>query len=275
MEQKIRELIGKIRRFTAKVKRDRVRAHSAEAAFFIIMSFFPVVMLLLAVIQFTPLTQEQLLETLERVTPFEVTGLVEPVVKGVYEHSSSLVPWTVLVALWAGGKSMMGLSDGLNSIYQVQETKNYVITRIRAALHTFFMLLALLLSLGILVLGYWIMEILESYFSFLKELSDAMVLLPMAIAMGILAVLFLIMYTYLPNRRQRIISQIPGAVFSAAAWAVFSSVFSVYLELSVNMSVIYGGLTTLVVVMLWLYMCMYLLFIGAEINHYIAHPEMF
>ena len=42
-----------------------------------------------------------------------------------------------------------------------------------------------------------------------------------------------------------------------------------------NMSVIYGSLTTLVVVMLWLYFCMYLLFIGAEINNYIAHPEMF
>ena len=41
------------------------------------------------------------------------------------------------------------------------------------------------------------------------------------------------------------------------------------------MSVLYGSLTTLVVVMLWVYFCMYLLFIGAEINQYLSAPELF
>ena len=67
----------------------------------------------------------------------------------------------------------------------------------------------------------------------------------------------------------------PGAVFTSVAWAVFSYVFSIYLEYASNMSVLYGSLTTLVVVMLWLYFCMYLLFIGAEINQYLSAPELF
>ena len=262
MERRVKNLIEKLKIFTAKMKRDRVRAHASEAAFFIIMSFFPVIMLLLGIIQFTPLKQEQLLLTLENVTPFEVSGILNQVVTAVYDHSGSLVPWTVLIALWSGGKSMMGLADGLNSIYQIEETKNYIVTRIRAAVHTVFMLFALILSLGILVFGYWFMELLKTYIPLLKGVSDALVLLPMGIAMLLLMVLFLIMYTFLPNRRQRMADQIPGAIFSSVAWSVFSYAFSIYLEYSVNMSVIYGSLTTLVVVMLWLYICMYLLFIG-------------
>ena len=133
MERRVKNLIEKLKIFTAKMKRDRVRAHASEAAFFIIMSFFPVIMLLLGIIQFTPLKPEQLLLTLENVTPFEVSGILNQVVTAVYDHSGSLVPWTVLIALWSGGKSMMGLADGLNSIYQIEETKNYIVTRIRAA----------------------------------------------------------------------------------------------------------------------------------------------
>lgn len=262
-------------KFSAKMKRDRVRAHSAEAAFFIIMSFFPVVMLLLALIRFTPLTEVQLLQAMESITPFEVSGTLEPIVDGLYNHSASLVPWTALAALWAGAKGMMGLSDGLNSVYQIAETGNYIVLRIRAVFHTIIMIFALTLCLGILVFGYWILDYLETFFPILTKISGAMLMLPMGIAMVLLCLLFLIMYAFLPTRRQRISRQLPGAVFTAAAWTIFSYVFSIYLENISNMSVIYGSLTTLVVVMLWLYFLMYLLFIGAEINNYISHPEMF
>ena len=62
---------------------------------------------------------------------------------------------------------------------------------------------------------------------------------------------------------------------SALFFCKISYVFAIYLKYAGNMSVLYGSLTTLIVVMLWLYSCMYLLFIGAEINHYLANPEMF
>lgn len=262
-------------KFTAKMKRDRVRAHSAEAAFFTIMSFFPVVMLLLALIQFTPLEPEQVTVALENITPFEVTPMLTSLINGVFDSSSALVPWTALAALWAGGKGMIGLSDGLNSVYQVEETPGYFVTRIRAAFHTIIMILALTLSMGILVLGYWIMDLMEALIPVLNHFSHALRLLPVGIAVVLLVLLFMVLYTFLPSRRQKIWKQLPGAVFTSVSWAVFSYAFSIYLEYAVNMSVIYGSLTTLVVVMLWLYFCMYLLFIGAEINNYIAHPEMF
>ncbi|MCD7765655.1 MAG: YihY/virulence factor BrkB family protein [Lachnospiraceae bacterium] len=83
------------------------------------------------------------------------------------------------------------------------------------------------------------------------------------------------MYSYLPGRRMRFSSQLPGAIFASISWSIFSFIFSMYLDYSTNMSVIYGSLTTLVVVMLWLYVCMYLWFIGAEINHYLMAPELF
>ncbi|MDY3248729.1 MAG: YihY/virulence factor BrkB family protein [Candidatus Choladocola sp.] len=271
---KIYKLEELIRKFIRKTGRDRVRAHSAEAAFFIIMSCFPVLMLLLALIQFTPIDQEQVIFTLEEMTPFEVSGILKPAVQSIFTQSSALVPWTILVAIWSGGKGTLGLTDGLNSIFQIEERRNYLVTRIRAACYTFVMILALIVSITIMVFGYELQNYLKKMIPFLDTFTENM-FPPMLIALAVLVLLFAILYTFLPNRRMKFRSQIPGAVFTALSWSVFSYAFSIYLDFAVNMSVIYGSLTTLVVVMLWLYSCMYLLFIGAEINQYIANPELF
>ncbi|HIR14538.1 MAG TPA: YihY/virulence factor BrkB family protein [Candidatus Choladousia intestinavium] len=264
-----------VRKFMYKMNRDRIKAYSAGAAFFIIMSFFPFLMLLLALVQYTPLTQEQIVRTLEEITPLGLTEELKQIVNGVYSQASALLPWTGIAAVWSAGKGVLGLSDGLNAVFQIEETRNYIMIRVRAAFYTIGMILALILSFGILVLGYRLQEFLRSSLPFFARYSDLMLLLQLGLAMLLLFLLFEIFYVFLPNRRKSFHSQVPGALFSSISWAVFSYGFSIYLNYAGNMSVIYGSLTTLVVVMLWLYICMYLLFLGAEINSYLEKPELF
>ncbi len=268
---RLKELIFK---FMYKMDRDRVRAHSAEAAFFIMMSFFPVLMLLLTLVQFTPITQQQVLHTIENITPMGMIEVLEPIVDSIYNQPIAVISWTAIAALWTAGKAIMGLADGMNSICAVQKVKNYLVTRIRAAFYMILMILALILSLAILVFGYSIQEYLSKRFPNLSRYTGDLVA-PMAIALLILILLFAVLYAFLPDVRQKFFRQFPGAVFAAISWAVYSYGFSLYLDYAGSMSVIYGSLTTLVVVMLWLYGSMYLLFIGAEINHYLTEPEMF
>ena len=99
---RLKELIFK---FMYKMDRDRVRAHSAEAAFFIMMSFFPVLMLLLTLVQFTPITQEQVLTTIENITPMGMIEFLEPIVDSIYNQPIAVISWTAIAALWTAGKA--------------------------------------------------------------------------------------------------------------------------------------------------------------------------
>jgi membrane protein len=261
--------------FTNKMGNDRVRAHSAEASFFAIMSFIPILMLLLTMIQYTPITEEQMMITLEEITPFEVMDMLKPVVNSLYRQSAVVVPWIVILALWTAGKSIIGITDGLNAIYRVGEERNYVILRIRAMLYALVMSVALVISLTILVFGYDIVNFLKREFSVLQSHSDELTVLPTLVAMLLLVFLFAVIYAFLPNRKQKFLKQLPGAIFASVSWTLFSYVFSIYLSVAGNMSVLYGSLTSLIGIMMWLYCCMYLLFIGAEINHYLMAPELF
>ena len=57
-------------------------------------------------------------------------------------------------------------------------------------------------------------------------------------------------------------------MISAVAWSLFSLGFSVYLDYYDGFSNMYGSLTTIILILLWLYFCMYIVLIGAEINAY-------
>ncbi|MCD7820300.1 MAG: YihY/virulence factor BrkB family protein [Lachnospiraceae bacterium] len=258
-----------------KVNQDQVRAHSAEAAFFIMMSFFPILMLLISLIKYTSITPEEIVNAIEDLTPFTVRESIEPILDSIYGQTIALVSGTAAVAIWTAGKAVLGLADGLNTIYRIEETRNYFVVWLRAAVYIFALVVSLGISLILLVMGYGARDYLPQLIPFFRYLTIFGTVLPALFTMAVLVILFLFMYSYLPNRRMKMSTQLPGAIFASIAWCVFSYCFSIYLEFSVNMSVIYGSLTTLVVVMLWLYVCMYLLFIGAEINHYLAAPELF
>lgn len=273
--EKIHETIRFARNVLRKVNRDQVRAHSAEAAFFLMMCCFPLLMLLITMLKYTSITPEDIIDTMEGLTPFEMREMVEPILNSIYNQTIALVSSTVIVAVWTAGKSVLGMADGLNAIYRIDEPSNYVVTRLRAAAYIVVLVLAIGISLVMLVMGYGFSGYVSEKITLLSFLPDFSTIIPALIVMLMLVGLFLLMYSYLPNRRMKMSSQLPGAIFAAVAWSLFSFIFSIYLEFSTNMSVVYGSLTTLAVVMLWLYACMYLWFIGAEINHYLAAPELF
>ena len=76
----------------------------------------------------------------------------------------------------------------------------------------------------------------------------------------------LLIYKFLPNRRDKFRKQIPGAVFTALGWMVISWIFSVYVDVFQGFSSMYGSLTTIVLIMLWMYFCMYSILLGGELN---------
>ena len=85
----------------------------------------------------------------------------------------------------------------------------------------------------------------------------------------ILFFIFWLMYKYVPNHKVQFKTQIPGALFAALGWFLLSYIFSIYLRIFINFSAVYGNLTSLILLMLWVYWCMFIILVGAEINSWI------
>lgn len=133
----------------------------------------------------------------------------------------------------------------------------------------------MILALGLLVFGDQIHRVIVMYLPFFRKVSGFIISVRTVAMMVILTLIFAAMYTMLPNRRQHFLGQIPGAAAASVSWSVFSYALSIYLDYAQGMSTVYGSLTTVVMLMLWLYVCMWLLFFGAEINVWLKEPESF
>ena len=96
----IRSIYEIIRNFSRKVRDDFISAFSAQAAFFIIISFFPFIMFLLTLLQYLPLTENSLVEMISQYIPFSIRGLLVDIIGELYTKASgTLLSVTVITAL--------------------------------------------------------------------------------------------------------------------------------------------------------------------------------
>lgn len=254
--------------FMEAMQDDHVGAYAAQSAYFIMLSFFPFIILLVTLIQYTSITPGAIYKAAQLVFPDSMDSFVLGLINEVYSKSALTVSLSAIVAAWSAGKGFLALMRGMNTIYNVEERRNYILLRLRSALYILVFVVAIILSLVVLVFGNSLHEAALRYVPFLAVITGLIIKLKGILAMAFLTVFFMILYRFVPNRRLRLIRQTPGAVFSAVCWYLFSIVFSLYVEYSPGISNMYGSLTTIVLVMLWLYACMYIILIGAEINSY-------
>lgn len=261
----MRKLIKISINFSRKMSEKNISAYAASTAFFIFLSLVPMLMVICTMIPYTPLTEESLVRAITEVTPRQIDSMVTSLVHDVYQRASTILPLAALLMIWTAAKGLMALMGGLNAINDVQERRNYFVVRFVAAVYTVVMLIATVISLVIMALGSRLVDVVLSRVPQLQFLFSLIVNLRFIFSWLVLTLLFAAVYTYVPSRKLRFREQIPGASFTAVVWSIFSWGFSIYLNLSGSFS-IYGGLSLIIIAMIWMYFCMYIILVGAYLN---------
>lgn len=257
-----------------KVGKDNVSVFSAQAAFFIILAFFPFIMFLLTLVQYLPIGESVMLRTFTDIMPKAINPYIVLIVSEVYDHATTTITSvTAITALWSASKGFLGLVRGLNSVYGISETRNYIKLRLMSAFYTLGFTILLIITLLILVFGRPIYVWVENWHPELINIALVIISFRTAVAMLLLTSYFVLIFLVIPNRKTRLLAELPGALIAAAGWLIFSFGFSFYIDHMGGFSSTYGSLTAIILLMLWFYFCMYILFIGAEFNVYLAEKK--
>ncbi len=244
-----------------------ISAFAANSAFFLFLSMIPLLMALCAILPYTALTEDNLIHAVTQVTPDAMEALVVSIVSDVYDRSAGTITVYALVTIWSAAKAMLALILGLNAVNDFEERRNYFVLRTIACIYTVIILAAMLVALFVMVFGNVIVDFLLADIPPLHIVVHFIMHFRFLISWVVLTFIFALIYTFVPSRKLRFKAQIPGAVFAAVIWSAASYAFSVYVD-HFNGFGTYGSLTTVVILMLWFYMLMYILLIGAHINRY-------
>lgn len=262
-----RKLYYVAKNFTKQVSQDNISAYAASTAFFLFLSLIPLLILICSILPYTPVTEAMLMRVVTDLIPHSIDGLAVGLIKEVYDKSTGVLSLAAVVTVWISAKGMMALMRGLNAVNGVVEQRNYFVQRFIACIYTVLLLVVMMISLIILVFGNVLLNFFFRDFPAARAVADIFMHFRFLPIWLILTLVFMIIYTYVPQIKTKVRFQFPGALFSAVAWSVFSWGFSIYVDRFNGFSM-YGNLTTVIISMLWLYFCMYILMIGANMNRY-------
>ena len=263
-------LIGKAVDAYLSIREKQIPLHAAYAGYFIILSVFPALLMLLSILRFTGIQVETLVALIDAFLPHALTDTVEELVYSTWANSTGTVlGLSALTALWSASRGVFGLLRGLNAVYDVWEDRGYFYTRGISVVYTFLFGLVLLLTLFLHVFGStllnWLSMVDNGIVIFLMDLIDLRFFLLLILQ----SLIFTLMFMVLPNQRNRFVDSLPGGILASIGWLVFSDLFSIYVENFNSYSNIFGSIYAVALGMLWLYCCLSILFYGGALNHYL------
>lgn len=252
--------------FINRVIDDHVGAYAAQSAFFLVLSLIPIILLLLTLVQYTPLTKADVMSAAYELFPATIRTTIISIINQVYNQSRAIIPLTAVIAFWSAGRGTMAITNGLNCIHEEKETRNYFVLRLRAAGYTVVLIVSIVLCLLILGFGNSISGLINEHLPFLQYVTEFIIEIRTIVMMLVLIVLFICIFRFLPNHRMKWQKYLPGAVFTSIGWTLASYVISIYTDIFKGFTNMYGSLTTIVLIMLWFYFCMYILLLGGVLN---------
>lgn len=250
------------------LRRNDIGAYASQAAFMLMLSFIPCVMCLLAIVTKTGISLATAIEFIEMYFPSSLRNYMTGIMENTYSHqSAAILPVTAILAIWLASKAMWSLSQGLDAAYDVQWKKNYFLHRALCVLYTVIFIAIIFVSLLIIVFGKTVKGYLFAQFPAIEHSLIMEIIHFRYIYGGLLMFLFVtLLYSVMPHGKLKFWQQIPGALLASVAWVLFSFFYSIYVDYFCNYVSVYGTMTVIALLMLWLWVCMNILFCGAVLN---------
>lgn len=247
---------------------------AAALAYFLILTLFPLLMCVNFFIGLLPLSPEEVFSALDSILPRESLSLILDYLDYVSAIPQSQSTPLLLACLFTIGLSasagLRTLLQTMDELYQVRHVNSLHRLILSVALSLLF-LLTIYLSIVVIFTGEWFFRLLESRLP--QALLDLIPLVSLSQLWGwlrylllFLLVLILVLAVYrlgtpLPFRRQTRTLRLT-ALLSAAALVACSVLFSWFIGMSSRYSLVYGSLVSLIILLIWLYLCGQILFIG-------------
>ena len=255
------------------LKKDDITAFAANSAYCFILSFIPLIMLLMSLIKVANVSREFLETAFGIFLPKGFDEIVIGIIDDVYGNQAALISVTAVFALWWAGRGFMALKNGMRAVLHIDRCRNYFALRFRGSLDALIFLAMIMAALVLGVFGENIEKAVTAKISLSGTAIDVLVQFRKVIMLLMFMILFTILYRIIPDwknseifadKKVSILQLVPGAAVCAVCWQGYSYIMMLYLKYSASFIRMFGSLAVYIGLMLWLYGCMYFVFFGLE-----------
>lgn len=254
-----------------KMAQDHLSAYAAQATFYLMLAAFPFTMLVCLATRLLPVREETLLRAVRLILPEGYRSFGEGFIDSYFnENIGSAKLVLILFLIWTASRLIQALMNGFNTVYGIRESRSQALLRLIGCLYTVATCVMLVALIVMYALGSRLVELIIMRFPEFPLLDLILNITRNLASPVLLFLVFWLSYAMLPSRKAHFREELPGALLSALFWRGAAALYTVFLEQSLaRYAYVYGSLTGIVMILVWLYACMYFWFLGAELNWYL------
>ena len=268
----LRPAVLYIRQIVSQIAEDKVTVYAAQASFFVIISAVPFLSLLMSIAglvlpaDFSATDLTDFFAGLPFFKPDGVAVLFDAMLTDLRTAPNvPLLSVSAVTTLWSASRGIAAIRSGLERVYRAGREQGFFAHRLKSLVSTLLFIGLITAAVTLMLFGNSVSEWLR-----LRRISDALLRLRTPLVIAALCILFTGMYSSTARRSSRvksgILPHLPGGIVSSVGWLLFSWGYSLYITHFPGASYLYGSLAAVCLIMLWLYFCMIILLLGAEVN---------
>ena len=242
-------------------------AYAAQLAYFLVLSLFPLLIFLLSIFGRFSLNSEKIIKFLLNILPKESAVVISNYIQNmVYIDHMEVVPVFAFATLLAASRGMTALVQALNVAYGVNDSKGYIVRKLKGMVYTLILVVILLITSLLPIMSRKFFDFIILYFPMTKSFFDIFQYLRWILVYGSMIFGVFWIYKIVPSRKLKIEDTVYGSIFAIFGWIIMSSAFSYFVRHFANYSLLYGSLAALIILMMWFYFTAIIIIIGGEIN---------
>ena len=270
-------IISHVRHFLDKSYRDNISALAGQSAFFILLSVVPCILFVFSIFSMLTGQTPDTLTIPETDLPKEsalypyFTAFLSFVNDSVQSSGSSTTIITAIVTLWSAGKGMYCITEGVSRVYRLPNRRFWLFKRIYAMGYTLVMMLIVLLCVVVMAFDVFFAGAVTQLWGDggAKWAVEFLLFIALALLLAVMLTLALKLYLRgkIKSKQYRTVRALfPGMALTVIAWNVLTVGVMIYIRYFATSSV-YGSLSTVFMLMIWIYFMVYILLYGVQLNY--------
>lgn len=269
----LNSLLGKGKMLIDEFSNVDAGTHASSIAYFMFLSIVPLLALCVSIVSIVGVGEQEVTMVFTAMLPDALDDLVSQLVADAFERSGIAFSLSTVTLLWSASRGMAALRTGLNAAFEAQEARSFpalvVISIIAAlALGVLFAFVMYLIFSGVIA------HVLSGLMPGLQHQDGLHAFLGPVLVMAISIPLFGLCYTFLPAGKRRFSAQLPGAAIAALGCGVLALGFRIYVDNFSNFTVVYGGIATVALLLMWMYFNASILIVGGFVNRMLESGKL-
>ena len=259
VEQKIKNYMKKVWKAFNKME---MRVLPGNVAFFFVLALIPIITMTLMIASSFSISFNSFLDFINDVLPEEAARIIIEFISGKGFDSS--VGTFNIIAFFVASNGTYAIINASNTLYKVEDN-DFLRERVKSIVLLFILIILIVFLIIVPVLGGTLLNLIKNNL-IIDRIKIVYHIFKWPFTFFMIYVTLKLIYTIAPSKRIASRTTSYGALFTTICWTIATAIFGYYLKFFADYNVIYGNLSSIIILMIWVYLISYVFVMGIAIN---------